>query len=300
MDSINDLNKRFGIPNQITFKGGPNGLPVAQITNEHTAATVFLHGAQVTSFKAHGQEEVLFLSGNSRFESGKAIRGGIPISWPWFADHPTDKDKPAHGFARISDWDVRGAEVDGKATRIRLGFSDNQYTRSLWAHSFDLELVVDVGEELRLDLIAKNTGDEDFTFSAAFHSYYQVKNINDVVIRGLDGCTFIDKVDNFQKKSQRGHLGITEETDRIYIDTTSECFINDPGLKRRIRIRKEGSRSTVIWNPWIHKAHQMKDLGDQDYKSFVCVETTNAGEDLVTLAPGSGHILRANIRIEPH
>ncbi|MGB7291945.1 MAG: D-hexose-6-phosphate mutarotase [Thermodesulfobacteriota bacterium] len=298
MDSIDDLNKRFGIPGQIAFKGGPGGLTVAEIKNQHAAATLFLHGAHVTSFKPHGQEEVLFLSGRSGFESGKAIRGGIPISWPWFADNPTDKDKPAHGFARISNWDVRGTEVDGEASRIRLGLSDNQYTRLLWPHAFDLEFIVTVGKELHLDLIAENAGEEDFTISQAFHSYYHISEINKIFVQGLEGGNYIDKVDSFKEKYQVGGVRLIEETDRIYLDTANDSVIHDPGLKRRIRIRKEGSRSTVIWNPWIVKARQMKDLGDQDYKRFVCVETTNAGEDLITVAPGSEHILRANIGIE--
>lgn len=299
MDLIEDLNKRFGIRGQITFKSGSGGLAVADINNQYATATVFLHGAHVTSFRPKGQGEVLFLSGLSRFESGIAIRGGIPISWPWFADHPTDKSKPAHGFARISDWEVRGTEIDGGASRIRLGLSDNQYTSSLWPHAFDLVFIITVDEEVHLELIAKNTGEEDFTISQAFHSYYHVSEINKVWAQGLDGCTYIDKVDNFQKKSQRGRLEIKGETDRVYVDTAGDCLIHDPGLERKIRIKKQGSTSTVIWNPWIAKARQLRDLGDEDYTKFICVETANAADDLISLSPGSKHILSTNISIEP-
>ncbi len=299
MDSIDDLNKRFGIPGQMTFKSGPGGLTVAELNNQHAAATVFLQGANVTSFKPRGQEEVVFLSRHSRFESGIAIRGGIPISWPWFADHPTDKSKPAHGFARISDWEVRGTEVHGGASRIRFGLSDNQYTRSLWPQAFDLEFIMTVGKELHLDLTAKNTGEEDFTFSQAFHSYFHVSDINKIYVQGLEGYYYIDKVDSFKDKYQKGQVRIVEETDRIYLDAASDCVIHDPGFNRKIRISKQGSKSTVIWNPWVAKAHQMKDLGDQEYKRFACVETTNAGEDLITLSPGSEHILTTKISIEP-
>jgi glucose-6-phosphate 1-epimerase len=299
MDSIDDLNKRFGILGKIAFKGGPGGLTVAEIDNAYAAATVFLHGAHVTSFKPKGEEEVLFLSGHSRFEPGIAMRGGIPISWPWFADHPTDKAKPAHGFARISDWEVRGTEIDGEASRIRLGLSDNQYTRSLWPHAFDLELIMTVRNELHLDMVARNTGEEDFTISRAFHSYYHVSEIDKIYVQGLEGCNYIDKVDSFKEKYQEGRVEIMEETDRIYLDAANDCVVHDPGFERNIRIKKGGSKSTVIWNPWLAKARQMKDLGDQDYKRFVCVETTNAGENLITVVPGSEHTLRAKISIEP-
>ena len=299
MDSIDDLNERFGILGRIAFKGRHGGLTVADINNRHSTATVFLHGAHVTSFKPKGGEEVLFLSGHSRFESGIAIRGGIPISWPWFADHPANKTKPAHGFARISNWEVRGTEIDGEASRITFGLSENQYTRSLWPHAFDLEFVIRVGKELHLDLIAKNTGEEDFTITQAFHSYFRVSEIKNIYVQGLEGSNYIDKVDSFKEKYQEGQVEIVKETDRIYCKTATDCVIHDPGLKRKIRIKKDGSRSTVIWNPWAAKAHKMNDLDDKDYKRFVCVETTNAGEDLIPLSLGSKHILSANISIEP-
>ena len=155
-----------------------------------------------------------------------------------------------------------------------------------------------VGKELHLDLIAKNTGEEDFTISQAFHSYYHVSEIGNVCVQGLERRYYIDKVDGFKEKYQEQSLKIVKETDRIYLDAANDCVIHDWGFKRKIRIKKEGSKSTVIWNPWIAKARQMKDLGDQDYKRFVCVETTNAGEDLITVAPSSDYTLRANIGIE--
>mgnify|MGYP000465836359 CR=1 FL=1 len=139
---------------------------------------------------------------------------------------------------------------------------------------------------------------EDFAVTSAFHSYYQVRDVDDIVIYGLEDANYVDKVDNFAQKNQVGPITITSETDRIYLDTKSECIIEDLILKRKIRISKSGSNSTVVWNPWIGKSHQMKDLGDQDYTKFVCVETANAGMDIITISPGNQHKLEMKVAVE--
>lgn len=297
--NIKSLNREYSIENHLIFKEGVGELVYAEIKNEAASGQIFLHGAQITSFTPNGQEPVLFLSPLSQFEPGKAIRGGIPISWPWFADNPTDSSKPAHGFARTSLWDVRATKRISEAeTQITLGLSDNENTREIWDYRFDLELSVNIGIELNTQLTMTNSGNQEFTVTSAFHSYYQVGNVNDVTISGLEGANYIDKVNNFIKKTQEGSIRITSETDRIYLDTTSDCVIDDPVLKRKIRIHKSDSNSTVIWNPWSYKAQQMKDLGDQDYLNFVCVETTNAGEDIISISPGKQHKLEMRVEIE--
>jgi glucose-6-phosphate 1-epimerase len=296
---IKSLNREYSIENHLIFKEGVGELVYAEIKNEAASGQIFLHGAQITSFIPHGQEPVLFLSPLSQYEPGKAIRGGIPISWPWFADHPRDSSKPAHGFARTSLWDVRATKRISEAeTQIVLGLVGNQSTCEIWDYRFDLELTVTTGKELNAQLTMTNSGNQEFTVTSAFHSYYKVGNVNDVTISGLEGANYIDKVNNFTKKIQEGPIRITSETDRIYLDTTRDCVIDDPVLKRKIRVRKSDSNSTVVWNPWSYKAQQMKDLGDQDYLNFVCVETTNAGEDIISISPGKQHKLEMRVEIE--
>ena len=297
--TIDSLNQEYRISDYLVFKEGSNGLIFAQVKNESASAQIFLHGAHVTSFIPNDQEPVLFLSALSQFESGKAIRGGIPISWPWFADHPTDSSKPAHGFARTSLWEVRGTKsVSKNETQITLGLRDNEETRKIWDYSFDLQIVINIGKELNSELTMTNCGKEDYAITSAFHSYYNVGDVNDIAIHGLEGKNYINKVDNFTKETQDGPVKITDETDRIYLDTISDCVILDPSLSRKIRIRKSGSNSTVVWNPWMEKAKRMKDLGNQDCLNFVCVETTNAGTDLITLFPNQQHKLRMNVSVE--
>ena len=269
------------------------------MNNDSAAARVFLHGAQVTDYAPVGSEPILFLSAISRYEANKAIRGGVPVSWPWFADHPTDASKPAHGFARITEWTVKKTRpVSDGETSITLGLADSEATRELWDYSFELELDISIGSALDLVLTMKNTGDKPFSITSAFHGYYNISAIQDIAISGLEDAGYIDKVDGFKVKKQNGPIRISDETDRIYLHTDTECIIVDPGFNRNIRVRKSGSSSTVVWNPWKEKAESMSDLGDDDYLRFVCVEAANAGDDIVHIPPGGEHMLGLNVVTE--
>ncbi len=300
MQDVAELNRRFR-SDEVTFTAGPDALgPVAEIANGHATATVALHGAHVMAFRPHGQRPVLWVSAESAFRPDKAIRGGIPVCWPWFADHPTDPRKPPHGFVRAAMWDVAGAEPGGNgATQIRFRIADDEHTLALWPHRFELELVVSVGTALRVDLVIRNTGDAPFTSGGALHSYFAVADVENVEIYGLDGRIYVDKVDRLARKVQHGPVRIGAETDRVYLDTTSECVIDDPGWRRRIGISKTGSRSTVVWNPWREKAAGMADFGDDEYPRMVCVETANAGDDVVSIPPSGEHVLSTTITVEP-
>jgi glucose-6-phosphate 1-epimerase len=296
---IDELNDKFSIQACLTFKKAPGGLIFAEVQNDSAVVDIFLHGAQVTAYVPGGQEPVLFLSGLSHYESNKAIRGGVPISWPWFADHPSDASKPAHGFARITGWTVKKSEIlSGGETRITLGLTDSESTRKLLDYSFDLNLDISIGSALNLVLTMKNTDSASFSITSAFHSYFNISSIEDITIGGLENTGYIDKVDGFKLKKQNGPLRIYGETDRIYQHTGKECIIADPGFNRNVRIRKSGSRSTVVWNPWKEKARSMNDLGDADYLGFVCVEVANAGDDIIHIPPGGEHSLGLNVTID--
>jgi D-hexose-6-phosphate mutarotase len=290
------LNEQFAIAEHITFAASAAGLPIAQIHNSYAAASVAVQGGHMISFQPHGQQPVLWVSSLSPFAPGKTIRGGIPVCWPWFGSHPTDPSLPFHGFVRAAMWQVRGTSVGpADATEIRLGLTENEDSLALWPHAFDLEIVVTVGAQLRVELIARNPGDQPFVSGGALHTYYTVGDARRIAIHGLDGCDYLDKVDGFKRKPQHGPVMIEGETDRVYLDTAATCVIDDPALDRQIGIAKAGSRTTVVWNPWAEKAKQIADFGDQEYLSMVCVETANADTDVATVAPGGEHRLSAVI-----
>jgi glucose-6-phosphate 1-epimerase len=288
------LNDQFAIAEHITFTDA--GLPIAEIRNSYAAASVAVQGGHVISYQPHGQQPVLWLSRLSVFEPGKTIRGGIPVCWPWFGTHPTDPSKPFHGFVRAAMWQLRGTSVGpADVTVIRLGLAESDESLALWPHAFDLELVVTVGAQLLVELIARNPGEQPFVCGGALHSYYTIGDARRIAIHGLDGRDYLDKVENFKRKTQHGPVTIAGETDRIYLDTDAACVIDDPALVRKIEIAKAGSRTTVVWNPWAEKAKQIADFEDQEYLSMVCVETANADTDVATVAPGGEHRLSALI-----
>jgi glucose-6-phosphate 1-epimerase len=295
-DDLSAIADQFAIPDYVAFIAGPEGLPMVELRNQHATALVAVQGGHVARFQPHGAEPVLWVSRLSSYAPGRGIRGGIPVCWPWFAQHPSDPTKPFHGFARTAMWQVRGTSVlEDDSTQLRLALTDSEATYQMWPHAFALELVVTVGPQLNVELISRNTGDTSFVVGGALHSYFRVGDVSRVTIHGLEGHSYIDKVDGGQQKTQTGPITIGMETDRIYLDTTSECVIDDPALGRRIRVSKAGSRTTVVWNPWIEKARLMADCGDEEYLNFVCVETTNAVDDVFEVAPGGDHRLRQRI-----
>jgi D-hexose-6-phosphate mutarotase len=302
MPDTSELNARFALGEQLRFQPGPHGLPVAEIATPQATASVCLLGGHVLAFQPRPQRyPVLWLSDCSNYEVGKPIRGGIPVCWPWFGKHPTAADMPSHGFVRTRLWSVLKTQALPEGTvQIRLGLTATSETRALWPHEFDLQIVVTVGATLTAELVAWNLGHEDvFACTAALHTYLTVGDITRTTVHGLDGLTYIDTVaDAWTRKQQTGPVTFAEEVDRIYLNTAADCLVEDPALGRRIRIAKSGSQTTVVWNPWIAKAKRMPDFGDDEYRQMVCVETTNAAEDRITLPPSGSHRLRTVISIE--
>ncbi|MEZ4640681.1 MAG: hypothetical protein R2856_37945 [Caldilineaceae bacterium] len=204
MTTLSSLNQQFGIDDRLVFVAGPGDLPVARVRNDFAIAEIALLGAHVLSYQPHDTEPVLWVSSQSNFAVGKPIRGGIPVCWPWFAGHPTDSNKPAHGFVRTALWTV----LDTRTTRddrteIELGFESNEDTLSLWPHPFALRLRVTVGPALTVTLFTCNTGDEPFNFTGALHTYFHVGDAAQIAIHGLDGVDYLDKVDGMAAKPSK-------------------------------------------------------------------------------------------------
>jgi len=291
------LDARYGIPGEVKFKEGPAGLAVAAVTNAYATATIERQGAQVLNWTPRGEQPVIWLSAVAKFASGKLIRGGVPVCWPWFGPHPTEPSFPWHVFARIVPWEPAEIQrlADG-STRIAFRLVQNEATLAQWPHSTPVELHINVGAVLELNLVTRNIGQSPVTIGGALHSYFQVSDIRQVRILGLDACPYLDRVDACRRKQQAGPVMISAETDRIYLEATADCLIEDQGLNRRIG--KRGNRSTVVWNPWVDKAARMGDIGEDGYLRMVCVESANVADDVVTIASGDEHHLWARYSIE--
>ena len=260
-------------------------------------------GAHVYAWQpSHADRPVLFLSPRSLFRRGKAIRGGVPLCFPWFGPKADDPSAPQHGFARTSLWQPTTAETaaDG-STHVTLALTDDEATRALWPHAFAARFTVTAGDRLALALEVHNTGRTPFTFGAALHTYLAVSDVRAIVLRGLEHTRYLDKVGGRTVERREGAAPITftGETDRVYLDTTAACTIEDATWNRRIHVGKSGSRSTVVWNPWSDKARALADLGEEAWPGFLCVETCNAADDTITLAPGATHTLAAEVALSP-
>lgn len=293
--TLNALNSRFALADTLKFADSGADLPVAEIHTPHASARVALQGAQVLAWQPTGQQPVIWVSKAAVYEPGKGVRGGVPVCWPWFGARD---GLPAHGFVRTRVWDVRETAQDAAGQVVlRLGTRDDASTRALWDFAFDLELVVTVGQTLRMALVTRNTGTTPFTITDALHTYFGVGDIAQTTVLGLDGCAYLDKVQNFAQLKQTGGVEFTGETDRIYTDTTADCLIDDKAWGRRIRVAKQGSTSTVVWNPWSERAKAFADMAAGEFKDMLCVETCNAGPDQVEVAPGNTHTLIAMISL---
>ncbi|WP_090287259.1 D-hexose-6-phosphate mutarotase [Nitrosomonas mobilis] len=298
--SIEQLNNQHGIAGQVTFETGEGGLPFIRVRNDKATALISIYGGQVLAFHPkHTDSDLLFLSKRAYYQSGKAIKGGVPICWPWFGPDPEGLNRPAHGFMRNRLWEVveTASTTEGDICVV-LGLSDTPETQAIWPRTFVLRLEITIGESLNLALVTRNPGSQEFAITQAFHTYFSVDDISQVKVSGLENTQYIDKVNDNQQVNQSGAVTIHSETDRIYLNIGNELVIHDEAMKRRIHIISKGNRTAVVWNPWAKISAEMADLQDDDYLRFICVETTNAATDFINIQPGSEFRLVANYRVE--
>jgi glucose-6-phosphate 1-epimerase len=297
LTAITELDRRFGIPGVARVIAGNGGLAKVAINARQAAGEVYLHGAHVTSWLPRGADEVLFVSSKSRWEDGHAIRGGVPICFPWFADKADDPSAPAHGFVRTKTWQLQSIVQAGDAITVSMFTESNDATKRWWPADFQLAFRATFGSELNLELVARNTGTTSLRFEEALHAYFRVGQIEKVQLQGLNSVQYLDKADSNRKKTQRGPVVIMSETDRVHLGTESAIELEDHVLHRRVNVAKEHSCTTVVWNPWAEKAKALSDFGDDEWMRMVCIETSNVSDFAVKLVPGRQHGMKASVRV---
>ena len=295
--TIDELNRHFAISGAASITAGNQGLPRVSVLTPAAAAEIYLHGAQLTSWRPAGAEDVIFLSQHSQWEAGRAIRGGIPVCFPWFRNKADDPKAPAHGFVRTKAWQLDSVEMQGDAVLVTLSTASDEATRAWWPHDFHLTHRLTIGEELAQELVVSNTGNTSLRFEEALHTYYRVGGAEAIRVQGLDGVAYLDNTDGNRKKQQEGDVVFTRQTDSAFIDTTHAVEIYDPLLRRRIRLTKQNSRTTVVWNPWSTGAQTLKDLGGDEWRAMACVEASNIRDFAVDLLPGQQHTMKTIINV---
>lgn len=288
------------LPGLARLATGSGGLPRYEITTPEGEAHVYLHGAHVTHFAPAGKRPVLFMSEASRFEPGFPIRGGIPIVFPWFG---LREGLPQHGFARTRSWTPESLvhQADGRVA-LTLSLKPDAETEAIWTepNRWALSYRVIVGPELALELAIENRGLTPFRCEEALHTYFQVGDVRQIEVRGLENAPYHDKDDGMKPK-RRGpdpERFVEAETTHLYMNTTATAEIVDPVERRRIVVEKENCRSTVVWTPMSERAKAISDLGDGEWPFLVCVETGNVFDDTLEIAPGQRHVSRTVLRCE--
>jgi glucose-6-phosphate 1-epimerase len=281
---------------RVTFLDGQNELPMLEISTPWSTAELYLLGAHVTQFKKKDEPPLLFLSQCSRFAEGQPIRGGIPVIFPWFGPR---EGLAQHGFARTKTWEIKEvAPAPDGSVSVRLRLPDCPEASAFPAFSADY--LVTVNQSLTLQIIISNESkDGEFTFENCLHTYFEVADVTAISVRGLKGLSYLDKVASFQEKTETGDvLRISSEVDRIFENAHGTVEIHDPRIGRRILVEKQGSASTVVWNPWITKSRQMPDFGDEEYEHMICVESGNVAANSITLSPGGRAVLTVKLSSE--
>ncbi|WP_411381825.1 D-hexose-6-phosphate mutarotase [Pseudomonas sp. MPB26] len=263
-------------------------------------------GAHIFSYQRDSEQPLIWPNPAAVFKKGKGIRTGVPLCWPWFgvfdrnpqsvkSMRQSDQPAGAHGFARTALWELAATEFEGEALRVDLVLPVPAGGFPGWPHLVSLKLSLLLDDQLHIRLTSHNHGTDTVTFSQALHTYFAVSDVRNVQVEGLDGATYIDTADGWTQKQQSGLLHFTAETDRIYLDTPAQLTIVDKDWRRRIQLTAEGSKSTVIWNPWTERAKALDDMADEGWRGMLCIETANVLDDAVSLAPGESHTLGVSI-----
>ncbi|MCK5335914.1 MAG: D-hexose-6-phosphate mutarotase [Gammaproteobacteria bacterium] len=300
---IEQLNKSFSIQNENTvlyFNPGEGNIPQVEIKNQLASARISLQGAHLLSWIPEGEEDVIWLSEDASFAAGKSVRGGIPICWPWFGAHESNASFPAHGYARTVMWQVTSTEqLATGETQISFKLETNQLDdkyQQMWPQQTLVEYTVTIGNSLMLELTTHNNSDQPITIGQALHTYFNVGDVTNTMVYGLETKVYIDKPDNFKRKKQIGPVEFNAEVDRVYLQTPDDILIKTK--ERKIIIKKQGSESTVVWNPWKEVAEKMGDLGECGYLEMLCVESANAADDVREVQAGASHKLLVKYEIE--
>ena len=231
----------------IRWRDDSVGMPAIRIERDGVVGEVYLHGAHVTSWKPSTQrEDVLFLSPSSHFKPDKAIRGGVPICFPWFGPK---QGLPQHGFARTRAWVLDGISEANDGVVVELSGRSDERSRQLWPFDFEAKHRITFGNTLRMELEIQNSGKESFQFEEAQHTYFRVSDVREISISGLEDTTYLDQTQSGESLIQKGAIKFMDEVDRAYSDTNHSIIITDPSLKRRITVAKTNSNSKSMTKP---------------------------------------------------
>lgn len=272
-----------------------------RIRTQRSELLVAQQGAQILAYQRDGQPPLIWLSPEAAYQRAQSVRGGVPICWPWFGDlrrnpqavqaHYQQVEAPAHGLVRGLDWQLLGVDEEGEQVTLRFAFDTQREPLAGWPHAALLQFEIRLADDLAMSLQTHNRGEAPLTLSQALHTYFAVSDVRQVSVDGLQGCRYVDTLQDWRELRQDAELRFVGETDRIYKDTPARLSIVDPGWGRRIHLDCSGSCSAVLWNPWVDKARRLSQFPDDAWQNMLCIETANLLEDVVQVKPDEWHRL---------
>ena len=268
-------------------------LKIIHVRHRKASAAIALHGAHVLSYIPEGQAEVIWMSNAAILDGSTALRGGIPICWPWFGRIAS----PAHGFVRNREWSLLDYQDTPDNVTLTLGVHSDDNTFAIWPHQFALRLVVTIADTLDVRLEIENTDTQPWMFSGALHTYLNLGDVRQVKVTGM-GREYIDSLQDSQLCQGGETLSLEQGIDRVYTQPNARISVADPELNRQIEVSNAGHNSAVLWNPWQEGAQAMADMQNDGYLTMLCVESTQHAKSIeegITLDPNQTYTLSTSL-----
>lgn len=280
-------------------------LECIDINHPKFVAQISLQGAQLTQFKAANHSPLIWLSQLAQYQTGKSVRGGIPICWPWFGNlqcNPNiikqqlspayNEQELAHGFAREQLWQVEAINESCEQVSLSLLLTNTAATRAIWPHAFQLRCLFILSDTIEIQLTSTNTDTTPFSYTEALHTYLPASPIQKSYIQTINSPIYIDTLDNWSEKKQTGIIHIDEEVDRIYFNQQGYRLMSEGTCI----LVQSNSADSVIWNPWVNKSKRLSQFSQDDYKHMVCIENANVLNNAITLQPQESHTLSLKLQ----
>jgi len=261
-------------------------LKIITINHPLFSAKVSYQGAQI--FEYSSSSFSLFTSSLAYFKNNRAIRGGIPLCWPWFGPK---EDSISHGFARVFNWQLKSIKEDALHVELIWCLTSDSNSKKYFAYDFELELIQKISDTIELNLYVHNLDTQSFEVSEAFHTYFSIDTLNTLHVKELESKHFFNQLTC--KDETEDNILFDKEIDRIYQEKISSITIDNNSKK--ISIEQENFHSVVVWNPWIEKSKSLIDMSNDEYKNMVCIESANVKERSVTIKRGEIHSVKLSI-----
>ncbi|XP_052196827.1 putative glucose-6-phosphate 1-epimerase isoform X2 [Diospyros lotus] len=261
-------------PNMIRDSDGSPRIVLSEPTG--STAEVLLYGGQVVSWKNERREELLFMSSKAVRKPPKAIRGGMPVCFPQFANCGSLEQ---HGFARNKLWSLDDCPEPlppaNNPSTVDLVLKSTEEDLKTWPHRFELRLRISLSAgKLTLIPRVRNTDSKAFSFMFALRNYFSVSDISEVRVEGLETLDYFDNLLRKERYTEQADaISFDGEIDRVYLSTPTKIAIIDHEKKRTFEMRKEGMLDAVygemILTSWFLSLKLCGTLGTRRPKLFL-------------------------------